>query len=474
MGHYQPLSWVTLALNYKAAGLSPANYHLTNVALHGLNALLAFWLIRRLLTLAGLEAIAARHRDVAAAFGALLFALHPLRVESVAWATQRRDVLSAAFMLGALLWYLRAAEAERAGDGRRARMALAVTFLLTIVASASKSIGYVMLGLLLVLDVYPLRRLSLDPRRWLRRGERAVLLEKVPYLALAAAGVFLAVDAQRQATALVDSSALGLGARLNTTVRALALSVEHTLVPVGLAPLYELPFEAIELAGGVFRVRFDAGFLWSAAVVTVMTVASLVLLRRLPGFAAAWAVALVFLIPVSGLFQSGPQYTADRYTYLAFLGFATLAAAGLATLLARSPSTRSIALGAGALVVLALGAATFRQVGIWHDSGTLWSAATRRQPHNARAHLMLGTVHYRAADFAAAERDYRRAVELWPTSVPALYLLAVTCLERGDHDEAERWNAEALKQDPQFAMAQRLVARIRAARDAAEEPDPVR
>src|SRR5437773_1956984 len=230
LGHYQPLSWVTFALDYLVWGMNPLGYHLTNLLLHSVNAVLFYFLARRLLSLAyslsaGSEELALR---AAACFAALFFAIHPLRVESVAWATQRRDVLSGFFILCTILCYLRAVEKP---DGTR-------------------------------------------PRRWWLLGAVAVY----------------------------------------------ALYLFKTVVPLDLSPLYQIPV-TIDPSIPAFIVS-------GASVLSLLTI-TIMLRRRWPAGLAVWACYLIFLAPVSGLVQSGPQLVADRYSYMACLGWAVLEGGGL-------------------------------------------------------------------------------------------------------------------------------------------------
>src|SRR4051812_21592681 len=194
MGHYQPLTWTTFGLDYLLWGLDPFGYHLTNLVLHCANALLFYFVALRLLLLAGRGVDAHRVSGLylATALAALLFALHPLRVESVAWITERRDVLSGLFFLATLYCYLQGAERSTA---RRPWMAAAVIFYL--LSLLSKAAGMALPIVLVVLDFYPLRRLASG--RWRAPEARRVWLEKIPFVILALVFGVVALLAQRDA-----------------------------------------------------------------------------------------------------------------------------------------------------------------------------------------------------------------------------------------------------------------------------------
>lgn len=167
LGHYVPLTWLSFALDHVVWGMNPAGYHLTNLLLHGASTVLFFAVARRLLGQG--RAFSPTAVRLGAAAAALFFSLHPLRVESVAWATERRDVLSGAWFLATVLLYLAAARAT----GARRRWLLSASVGAYLLALASKSIVMTLPAVLVLLDVYPLRRLAADPRRWLGRSGRA-------------------------------------------------------------------------------------------------------------------------------------------------------------------------------------------------------------------------------------------------------------------------------------------------------------
>lgn len=179
-GHYIPLTWLTLGLDYMLWGMNPSGYHLTNLLLHCANAVIFFYASRRLLTLAAREHAGSDPTglDFSAVFSALFFSLHPLRVESVAWVTERRDVLSGFFYLLMVLFYLRACAEEREPQGPRWLRLSAAMFVLALLAKIN---GIALPLALLGLDIYPLRRLPGDARCWLAPDVRHVWLEKIPF-----------------------------------------------------------------------------------------------------------------------------------------------------------------------------------------------------------------------------------------------------------------------------------------------------
>jgi hypothetical protein len=309
-GNYQPLSWLTLGLDYTLWGMNPAGYHLTSVLLHAANAVLVYLLVRTLLRRAGADPAGLGQ---AAVVGALVFAIHPLRVESVAWVTERRDVLCGVFYLLTVLGYLWMAEAKR--EGRPWRGCLFFSLGCFVLSLLAKAWGMTLLAVLLLLDVYPLRRFAPDGR-----GRMALLLEKVPYALLAFAAFLLTVRAFVPFQATRTLAEHGVLARTAQAAYGLVFYVWKTGVPLRLSPLY------------VLEERLDPAaprYLFAFALVAAITLGLVLLRRRWPWALAAWACYTLIVFPALGFAGAGPQIAADRFTYLACLPWAVLAAARL-------------------------------------------------------------------------------------------------------------------------------------------------
>src|SRR5436853_3768523 len=236
LGHYIPLTWMTLGLDYLLWGLNPVGYHLTSLLLHVVNAVVFFFVVLRILTRA-LPSPSERGHALAVSAGvaALVFAIHPLRVESVAWVTERRDVLSGLFYLVAILLYLRACERGARGRGR---------YWLSVAmfgcALLSKSMVVNLPVVLVILDVYPLRRLG-GSIGWRSEPARRVYVEKIPFVLLAAAASAIAVMAQSSVHAAASLAQLSLPGRLVVPAYGLGFYLRKMAVAVHLSPLYELP-----------------------------------------------------------------------------------------------------------------------------------------------------------------------------------------------------------------------------------------
>src|SRR2546426_1174670 len=446
MAHYIPLTWMTLGMDYLIWGMNPVGYHLTSLLLHVTSAVVFFFLARRFLTLALPLASGRGHAlTVSAGFAALVFAIHPLRVESVAWATERRDVLSGLFYLLTLLMYMRACE-----RGARGRRSYWLSVALFGCALLSKSMAVSLPVVLLILEAYPLRRLG-GSLGWSSASARRVYVEKIPFVLLAAAASALALLAQLSSRAMVSVAHLSALDRLAVSAYGLSFYLWKTVVPLNLSPLYMLP-QTVNPAATPFIVSYGG--------VLAVTAIALALRRRWPGLPAAWLAYVVVLLPVLGIAQNGPQIAADRYTYLAALGWAILAGAGLLSRWRRStssttgaPATWGLA-GMATGIVIALGVLTWNQVQIWHDSGRLWTYALAIDPNSPIAHSNLGELLDRQGRPAEAIDHFQQALRLKPDFPLAHNNWGMALKGQGRPAEAIDHFQQALRLKPDFPIAQ--------------------
>lgn len=396
MSPWQPLSWLTYALDHAAWGMNPFGYRLTNLLLHAGGAALACALFAELLRAAAPKS-SERDRSLAAAFGALFFAVHPLRVESVCWISERRDVLSVFFYLLALLLY-----------ARRARLggSLWACGLAFVAACLSKGSAITLPVTMLVLDWYPLKR-----RAW---------AEKIPFLAVSVAVGLIGVMGQ---TAFGDMRTLeqtGLGERLAISVYGLWFYLEKTVLPLRLSPVYPVP----------------PGFGPSSVLVPLAGLAAACaaawgLRRRAPAFGAALAHHAISAAPVIGLVRFGEQLVADHYSHLPGIGWGAFAAA--AYLAAPRGIGRSAATGA---LLLSLAAGSARLAPYWRDDLSLFTRGAELQPGSRYALKNLAHA-LRAAGRVDEGAEYeRRALELEPDSWTMLNNYGTWLLAKGRTEEA--------------------------------------
>jgi Flp pilus assembly protein TadD len=433
LGHYVPLSWMTLGLDHLIWGMNPLGYHLTNIVLHCANAVLVYFLARRLLSLAGAFATESSEgsRALPSAFAALVFAVHPLRVESVAWVTERRDVLSELFYLSTLLLYLRAIT-----DPSRFWRSYSLAVAAFACALLSKATAVTLPAVLAIINVYPLKRLDvrvLVPRSVGTVSDRVTgpagspLIEILPFAIMAAAVGLLSI------VVLHPPGQLSAGAKVAVSAYSLVFYLWKTIAPVGLSPIYEMPQHVDPIAG-----RFVASYV----VVAMLVIAAWIVRRRQPGVVAAALAFLVIVFPLLGVVQNGPQIAADRYTYHAAPALALLAGAGLS----RLPSRGGIALAA-ALVLPGM-AMTWNQTRVWHDTKTLWSRVLQLDDESSVGHVGMANVLFKEARVDDALAHARRAVAIAPTYAQARNDLGVGLARTGQLAEAANEYRQALALEP--------------------------
>lgn len=426
--NWHPLTWLSHQLDATLFGLDPAAHHLSNLAYHLLATLLLF-LLGLVLTREGLASFVV----------AALFAIHPMHVESVAWASERKDTLSACFAFACLLAYARYAR-------HRSHRLYALVLLLLAGGLMSKPMLVTLPLVMLLLDLWPLQRAG----SWQWRDWAPLVREKLPMFALVLASAIVTVLAQQAGGAVKGDLALPLGSRLANAATSVWQYPAKLLWPVDLAVLYPHPGLVETLEGpGPLAV---AG---SLLALVATSVGSVWLARRrgwweLP---VGWFLYLVLLLPVVGLVQVGPQAMADRYSYLPALGLFLVLGAGLQRLAARGTAGRTLALVATAAILAACVPVTRAQVRVWESSETLWRHALAVTHENHAAHNNLGQALRRQGRDEEALVHYREAVRIRPDDGQAHFNLANTLAELGHADAARRHYATALRLDPGSAAA---------------------
>jgi tetratricopeptide (TPR) repeat protein len=387
-----PLTRISHLLDYKVFGPNATGHHIVNVFFHVLAGLLLFAFLRR----------ATRSRWPSAAV-AVLFLLHPLHVESVAWVSERKDVLCAVFWFATLLAWTRYAERP---SKRRYLLAL---FLFAL-GLMSKPMIVTMPGILLLVDWWPLKR-SLSLR---------LLWEKIPFAALAVGDAIVTYAVQHSVGAMASASELSISLRIENALMSVAIYIGKMFVPLGLGILYPLP-ERIPV--------------WQPILVGIAlcVVTGLVLrFRRYPWLAVGWFWYLLTLIPVIGIVQVGLQARADRYTYVPMIGMSILFAWTIAMLLRRWPGAVSWAAVAGVAASLALAAATWTQIRYWHDTHALFRRSIEVEPQNYVALGYLGLeLSHDEATYPEAMSAYEAAIRIRPDFVQAYNGLGVVLFDMG-------------------------------------------
>ncbi len=418
--NWHPLSWISHALDISLFHLNPAGHHAVNIFLHALNALLLFFVLRD-----------TTKRDWESFVVAALFAVHPVNVESVTWASERKNVLSMFFLLLALYAYGK--YARRPSISRYSLVAGAFALGL-----AAKPQIVTLPFLLLLWDFWPLQRwnpswtgsevTSSNPNSTFWR----LCNEKIPLLLLSAASAVITIKAQTAGGAAQTANAVGhtvaaysLSVRIENAVVSYARYIEMMFWPARLAPMYPHPGVAISIGSVGF-----SGLLLGA----ITTIAVLGWRRRyLP---VGWFWFLGSLVPMIGIVQVGSQAMADRYAYLPYVGLFCMVVWGLSGVVSERPEIAKLVTASAVAVLVAFAALAQRQVGFWKNSEVLWNHTLQVTEANFVAHDSLAEVFLQQDRFSEACSHFQSSVGIFPDDMPAQEGLAICAQARGDSKQA--------------------------------------
>ncbi|MBM4017084.1 MAG: tetratricopeptide repeat protein [Planctomycetes bacterium] len=473
--NWHPLTWLSHMLDCQLFGLWAGGHHLVSAAIHAANSVLLYLVLKRMTARLPAEAAASAGAASAAAAGlakagpwpsaavAALFALHPLHVESVAWAAERKDVLSALFGLLALLAYAR--YAERPGVLRYVPV-----FILLALGLMAKPMLVTLPFVMLLLDFWPLGRLTGNAECGVRNAELTakserfafslrtphsalrIAVEKLPLLALSAASSVITYYVQQAGGAMSLGQAIPFQVRAGNAVLSYVKYLIKTFCPTRLAVQY--PFGPDEPPWQVVS---------AGALLAAVTVAVVLLARRRPYLAVGWFWYVGMLVPVIGLVQVGEQAMADRYTYLPLVGvFIALVWLG-ADLAARQGRLKPLPVpgacaGVAAAFLAACGVFAAGQVAHWSDTESLLSHALAVTENNGLAHCTLGAFFSEEGKWAGAEMHFRKALAINPYSALTQNNLGYALLRQGRVDEAAQRFRAAIAIKPHYPLAHNNLA----------------
>jgi len=447
-GLYMPMTWLTLGFDYILWEMNPAGYHLTNLLLHVLNSLLFYYLI--LIFLKRFSGTPLLNNDfgiqVCAAVGALFFAIHPLRVESVAWLTERRDVLSGFFYLLTVIAYLRMKDREIKRTIRRRWFFLSLFFF--ICSLLSKPWGITLPVVFLILDIYPLGLVSGNRERFTKL--RKLIIEKIPYLLLSFISIGLTVIAEKQIVTVQSITFHEIVARGMQAAFGLCFYLWKTLIPVRLSPIY-----LIDKTFNPYELRY----VFCAFVVLFITSSLILLRRRWPWALTTWICYVVIISPFLGLFHRGHHIAADRYTYISCLPFGVLVGASVAGLRTawqkqHIPSAIKLWTVWGWIICfITYSMLTIHQIEVWRDSRSLWHHVLKLDPEHYIAHNNMGNILINDKHFIAAIRHFNEALRLNPDLWIAHINMGTAYSQQGEVDKAVFHYTEGIRINPNAAEA---------------------
>lgn len=436
--NWHPLTWLSHMLDVEIFGLWPGGHHLTSVAIHAASSVLLFLFLRQ-----------ATRRLWPAALAAALFALHPLHIESVAWASERKDVLSGLFWILTLLAY-----------GRYVRRPGRARYLVVIACFGAGLLAKPMLVtlpfVLLLLDRWPFER-------WGGAGARRLLLEKVPLLALSAVSSAVTLAAQRSGGSVSGLAAVPIAERVANAALSYVWYLGKTVWPNGLAILY--PHPALAAPGEASALLAAGGAALTLAAASVLAVR---VRRGHPHLLVGWLWYLGTLVPVIGLVQIGAQARADRYSYIPLIGIFIAAAWELCLLVERRPSLRAVVACAVAALLASFAVTSAHAVSLWRDSVTLYRHALSVTERNWVVHYSLAQALERLGRFEEARAQHEAALAIRPQGVDVLQNYAAFLRNRGDLVGARKFYEAALGVAPGFLEARNNLGAVLAAQGDAE------
>ncbi len=410
-----PLTWISHMLDFQFFGLDAGWHHLTNVLIHALSAVLLLALLRRM-----------TGRIWESAFVAFVFALHPLHVESVAWVSERKDVLFAFF------WFLSTWLYLDFLDKRTLQKYLLMVGAFSL-GLMSKQMIVTLPFTLLLLDAWPLKR----------KFTKGVVLEKVPLVALAIAASLITLLAQEKGGAVQTLTSVPLDARVANALMAYVIYIANFIWPTGLAFFYPYP------------VTWQVGVeLFDAAALLGMSIAVVLAFRARPYLAVGWFWYLGTLAPVIGLIQVGYQARADRYTYVPLIGISIMvawAAAEVFEKAAQGAGRRASVKAAAIVVCTGWMVVTWVQISYWKDSAALYTRAIEVTDANYLAHLNLGVDLAAQGRFQAALTELNTSIAENPDQAHARNSLGTVLYNLGRKDDAIAQFSQAIRLAPNDA-----------------------
>lgn len=461
VGNWHPLTWLSHAFDYALWGLNPLGHHLTSNILHALNTILVVFLAMQLLEVCSSAApnddaqmqrsLSGSVPIIAGAVTGLLFGLHPVHVESVAWVSERKDLLFALFYLLSIITYIRYTRVFNQDTPtnyikRYSNKIYLLTLGSFVLSLLSKPMAVTLPAVLLILDWYPFRRIRSFKTLW------ESFAEKFPFFVLALVSSSLTIMAQRTGGALKTLDVIPLASRILIAVKSLIDYLGKMLLPVNLLPYYAYPKE-IDLLSFEYIVPL--------LCVIAITAVCIAIARSNKLWISVWGYYIVTLMPVLGIVQVGDQSMADRYTYLPSLGpffiVGFMAAKGYEKILKLDQwkmMSRTVSILIATTMVTGLSYATHKQISIWKDSFVFWNYIIKNEPPNIPfAHNNLGNAYLSRglADLAIAQ--YRTAINMKPDFEKVYSNLGNAYLSKGQIDMAIEHYQAAIRLKPDLAEA---------------------
>jgi protein O-mannosyl-transferase len=441
--NWHPLTWIAHAFDYELWGLTPLGHHLTSVLLHAFNTFLVVFLVMKIL-----EAFKARPTNnglssfidekttlIAAGVTGLLFGLHPVHVESVAWASEKKDLLCASFFLLSLLMYvtlLRDEDSELVSSNifapyiHKSYLAALGFFILALL---SKPMAVSLPVVMLILDWFPLARIRSVKTFF------SACIEKSPFFILSVVSSVLTIIAQKTGLSMALTYTVPMSSRVLVAAKSLAVYLINILWPVNLLAFYPYPKDVSLLS---------MKYIFAIALFVGITIVCLVIQKKQKFWLVAWGYYVITLIPVLGIVQVGGQSMADRYTYLPALGpflVMGIAAAWLwkkiNSFMRWSLIAKTVSISFAFLILLSLSYLTVKQIGVWKNDVSLWTNVIDNSPEPIlQAFTSRSMAFFSLGQFNQAIGDFTSIISLDPRSFPAYFYRGLSFYKTGQFEKA--------------------------------------
>ncbi len=440
-GNWHPLTWISHMTDISLFGMNPGYHHLVNTFFHGANTVLLF-----LLLFVGTGALGR------SAFVAALFALHPLHVESVAWISERKDLLSTFFGFGCIALYFQYVLKK----GKALYLSALFLYAMSLL---SKPTLVTLLLILLLLDFWPLKRWGLPQAVLPGRGRKKetpasredtgsspgkLLLEKAPFLCLAVISIVMNFLAQHSVGAVRSLEAVPLTVRIENAIYSYGVYAWNMIWPARLAFYYPHPMDLPDwLDTGPYWLLLKAAA--AALLLAGLSLSFFLARKRFPYLVTGWLWYILTFVPMIGIVQLGSKAMADRYTYIPLVGLFIIAAWGIPDLLGEWRKKKVFLVLSGGAILAALTAVTFQQVSYWENSESLYRRTVSVVPHSALIEVNLGNTLLSKGRVKEAISHYENALKIRPQYGVALYSLGQAWQRDGDMEKAAAYYQQALE-----------------------------
>lgn len=418
-GNYHPLTLLTYLFEYAIFGKNPAVYHFVNIIIHIANAVLVWILFGRL---AGY--------GLARFIIALLFCFHPLRVESVAWISERKDLLCAFFYLLSMIVYLEYIKNKSV----RYIMFCFVFFILSLL---SKSMSVTLPVVLLLLDYLKGRHITYR-----------LVLEKAPFFVVAIIFMIISIAGQRQSGALTEAFSSGVLARVLLISQSAMQNIYKTFLPINLSCFYPMPSVDNEI--------FTMKYYFSAALFLIMIIAALFFIKKKKVISFGLLFYMITILPVIQIISFGAAITADRYSYIPVLGIVFILAVYIEKFIKNTEKPKTAATAIYIIIIaiiVSLAGISFARAHVWQSSLSLWNDAIIKYPDVPILLNNRGSYFLSKNEYSAAIGDFKRALNKYPKNIKANFNLGYAFLKMKDYDAADVSLQNVLTHDPDNSAA---------------------